>query len=141
LRGIRRRASNKRLNVAIDRLHFSVDRSTPEDALVDLIIALEAIYGDGEGANTYKIAMRSAAFLFSTLDDRLATRRLVTRAYKERSALVHGGRGEPSASITQLSAEMQRLVRESLYRIAERLLANRYLYTCPGATGSRGGVA
>jgi hypothetical protein len=125
VRGLRRRSKDKHFNVAVDRLHFSVSRLRPQDRLIDLIIAMEAIFGDNEGASTYKIAMRAAVFLGDNPMHRKSIADTIKRAYQERSALVHGGKNESNAVMAQLTGQVHGLVRDALRQISEQLFEGK----------------
>jgi hypothetical protein len=76
-----------RLSVALGRLNLAIRRQSVGDRALDVCIALEAILSDGQGENTYKVALRSALLTGLGIEARGA----VGAAYTLRSALVHDG--------------------------------------------------
>lgn len=115
-----------RLRTAVDRVNFVAERNRADDQLLDLLIAFEAIYGDSQGAIGYKIGLRCAVFIEENPEKRKAIRELINDAYERRSALVHGGqkrKGKTLRTTQQVNGELLALVRESLNRIIEMLIA------------------
>lgn len=115
----------KGMKVAIDRLNFASTRDRPEDKIIDLIIALESLYGDSQGAHTYKIALRCSKYLKTNLKDRKEIAEEIKKYYKVRSAFVHGGKQKKSKQeISGMAFKLTEIVRESLYRFFQLLLEN-----------------
>jgi len=79
-----------KLTRSLHRFNFAVERDLPEDKLVDTLISLEALFGDGSGAIGYKIALRASAFLEDEFSARRSINDFINDSYKLRSALVHG---------------------------------------------------
>lgn len=114
----------KRIRIAVDRVDFAAERDRAEDKLLDLLIAMEAIFGDTQGAIGYKIGLRSAFFLSNDFDERQSIRELIDIAWKERGALVHGDMKEKSKlRIQEIVERIESLVRKSLHMIIDRTLA------------------
>jgi hypothetical protein len=91
-----RRVANlysKELKLASSRLLSAVrERDTPDDALIDAVIALESLFGLGqESETTFRVSAAAATLLAGTLDERIALRRKIAATYGARSRLVHGG--------------------------------------------------
>ena len=106
------------LTTGVTRFNLSYDRRSLADQLVDLVIALEALFGDGEpGSITYKIATRCACWLYPLGDERLAAFRFVKKVYSERSRFVHGGQ-QASPSKKQVD-ELEDVVRTSLLKFLD----------------------
>jgi hypothetical protein len=80
--------TRERLERAIDRLNLACRRSGA-DAGLDTAIALECALDPGSGEITHKISVRSALLLGGTIEDRLATQRLVKQLYGARSRIAH----------------------------------------------------
>jgi len=96
------------------------ERQSPEDALVDLVIALESLFGDVGGEFRLRISTALAWLLGEDVDKRAAIQKDAKRAYDIRSKIVHGaeiGGGDPREG--QLLAE--RLVLDAF----ERLITDR----------------
>jgi hypothetical protein len=97
VRGFYRLEANLRLrlSVALDRLNLAIRRQSIGDRALDVCIALEAILSDGQGENTYKVALRSA--LLTGLGT--GARAAVGATYTLRSALVHDGVAPPMVKV------------------------------------------
>ena len=86
-----------RLRLALSRLASSLSRSGGHavfDGIVDVAIALEAMYQVGPPEQTYRLATRASYFLEESAESRVATYKAVRDFYKARSAIVHGGTGD-----------------------------------------------
>lgn len=87
------RRNQKPLRTAIRRFGFAGERSRPDDQILDLMIAAEALFLAGEKTeNRDKLSLRAALFL----DDELAQparqiAQFFRSAYDIRSDLAHGG--------------------------------------------------
>jgi hypothetical protein len=121
-------SGNKRspLRVAIDRLNYASERDRLEDRLIDLCIAMESLYGDRDGANSYKISMRAARYLKRYISNRRSLQRTVADAYVWRNKLVHGEASrfvpaDPRATILTL----EEVIRGTLSRYAACILAGQ----------------
>lgn len=77
--------------VALRRFDLAYQRQLTEDKLIDYWVGLEALFSDGQGDITYKLAMRIAHFIEESADDRGDLFRDLKKAYSLRSAVVHGG--------------------------------------------------
>jgi hypothetical protein len=81
------------LMVAAGRINESSLRSRPEDAILDLTIALEALLSDGSQELTYKLALRVAAIVrINPSYPRTSSEafREIKAIYGYRSSIVHG---------------------------------------------------
>ena len=82
------------LRIAISRLSSSYEKRDLADRLIDLVIALESLFGDGEaGGIAYKVAMRGACWMHAAESDRHAAFRTIKKFYGYRSRVVHGKLG------------------------------------------------
>ena len=99
-------------------------RTSLEDQLIDLAIALEALFSPTEAAELrFRIAHRAALLLGSDPADRQSLLRFLRRIYDARSGLVHEGKSpfatKDNKSLT--SDDLQRLadlVREAILRLS-----------------------
>lgn len=83
--------NNPHIGVVIRRYNLSVGRSTPEDALINLAIAFEALYlPDGDAELKYRLQVRCACHLGNSSAERLTIFEQVGDLYKMRSRIVHG---------------------------------------------------
>ena len=86
-----------RLRLALSRLGSSLSRSGPHaafDGIVDVAIALEAMYQVGPPEQTYRLGTRASHFLEESAESRTTTYKAVRDFYKARSTIVHGGSGD-----------------------------------------------
>jgi hypothetical protein len=88
----RRVQGNKALQTAIRRLRDCVLKLEPEDRLVDLVIAAEALYLSDVSGDISELSHRASlrAALFSDHHSRDAARKFMKRAYEARSKVAHG---------------------------------------------------
>lgn len=101
------------LQVAMARLSSSYEKRDELDRLIDLVIALEALFGDGDSSGiTYKVAMRGACWLYKTESDRWDAFQTIKKFYGHRSRVVHGGSGRNIGD--QEMNELEAMVRSSL---------------------------
>ena len=97
---------NRYIEIAIRYFNFANERDSNEDKMVDYIIALEALYLNGDhGEFTYRLAHRAASMLGSTFDRRRVTFEKVKDAYNLRSKIVHGSSDPKKRKITNEDVE------------------------------------
>lgn len=84
-----------RLRLAMQRLNRAMRRSSPVDSIIDLGIALEALYlndmSEERNELTFRLKVRAARFLGKTEDERRQIFSLVGVLYAMRSRAVHTG--------------------------------------------------
>jgi hypothetical protein len=81
------------LDLPIRRLLSALSsRDKPEDGLVDAMIALESLFGTGQGEITFRLSVALAWLLGKDGDDRNAKQKEIAVLYGLRSKVVHGGR-------------------------------------------------
>ena len=118
----------KKLQIAIDRWIASQTYQATEDKIIDLAIALEALYLPDSGESTYKLAVRASWYLGKDREDRKELFAVFKKLYKCRSAVVHGGElkkknitiGEETISMSKFIARTQDLCRDSILKIIEQ---------------------
>jgi hypothetical protein len=106
-------------SIAWKRFDSYYSRLDDQDAFIDLMVALEAAFGDGGEAIRYKIALRTACFLEQDDKSRKAAYKFVTEAYTKRSGVLHGSleaREWASANLDGLEG----LVRRTLIGLARQ---------------------
>ncbi len=109
------------LDLAVRRIAYSRERHRPEDRLIDLMIAAEALFftGSETGELSYKLALRVAYFGNTTeRSQRFAKMR---EAYDARSKVVHGS---PEAArkltypvLTEIADGVDKYLRDALLRL------------------------
>ena len=72
------------------RLHRATNRNAPDDTLVDLVIALEAMLSAGPTEIKYRVTQRLNRLLQCEKDRRLEISEIISNAYAMRSNFVHG---------------------------------------------------
>ncbi len=88
-----------RIANAINRLNLGMRRRNSGDAAVELSIALECLFADSFGENTYKIGLRVALLLGGTKENKVKIRSIVSGLYSVRSAMVHEGQTKDSVKV------------------------------------------
>ena len=109
--------TKKGLQTAISRFSSSYEKRGLADRMIDLVIALEALFGDGEaGGIAYKVAMRGACWLHATEEERCAAFDTIKQLYGIRSKVVHGslGRNLTSKQVNELESMVRSGLRKFL---------------------------
>ncbi|MCY4418214.1 MAG: HEPN domain-containing protein [Chloroflexi bacterium] len=110
------------VNRALTRFSTSYERRELVDRLVDLVIALEALFNvGGAGSVTSKISTRCAAWLYPPGDQRESLTRFVKDVYEYRSAAVHG-RGERKMPTADDLDRLEQVARISLLKFLDHQL-------------------
>ncbi len=82
---------------AVRRFSFGMDRHRPEDRILDMMIAAEALFlydagaAQDKGELKYRLSLRAAFFLGKNPTQREVIFRFMKRAYDARSSIAHGG--------------------------------------------------
>jgi hypothetical protein len=118
-RAIKKVYSHSSFHVALERIDFGHTRIRAEDAFLDALITLEALFGSGAGEGvTYKIRMRCAVVIGNTTAERIIIADEITKLYTLRSKIVHG-RGKPPPDFPQQARRALELARVSVVRMLE----------------------
>jgi len=83
------------LTVAIGRFSSAHERLSWRDRLIDLMVAMEAMFGDGQW-HSYKIPLRCSCLLESPGAERQEIFKSVRAMYGRRSRILHGGKAKVS---------------------------------------------
>ena len=105
------------LKIAMARLSPSYEKRDLADRLIDLVIALEALFGDGRTRGlAHKLAKRGAWWLHTTETERCATFRTIKKLYRYRNKVVHGklGRALPDHRVNDLECMVRSGLRKFL---------------------------
>lgn len=122
-RAIKKTYSENTFRIALERMDFGHTRIRAEDAFLDALITLEALFGSGAGEGvTYKIRMRCAVVIGNSTAERVSIADEITKLYALRSKIVHG-RGKPPPDFPQQARRAFELARVSVIRMLE--MANR----------------
>jgi len=108
----------KNLWSAIYRFNSSYERRTIEDRLIDLMIAMEALYGERE-YHRYKIPLRCSCLLFPPGEERKDNFRFIKDLYDDRSRLLHGDITDLSGVTTFEVNRFEDLVRKSIQKFMD----------------------
>jgi len=108
----------KNLWSAIYRFNSSYERRTIEDRLVELMIAMEAIYSDKE-YHRYKIPLRCSCLLFPPGEERKGNFKFIKDLYDDRSKLLHGGITDLPGVTTFEVNRFEDLVRRSIQKFMD----------------------
>jgi hypothetical protein len=103
---------------ALYRFSSSYERRTLTDRLIELMIAMETLFGDRE-YQRYKIPLRCACMLYSPGPARKQIFTTIRDFYDERSAILHGGKPELQRNIGSKVDQFESCVRESIVKFLE----------------------
>ncbi|MBI2170902.1 MAG: hypothetical protein HYU30_02610 [Chloroflexi bacterium] len=102
------------LNTAVFRFSNSYERRTVADRLLELVIALDALFGDNEGDSaTHKIALRGASWVYPPGEARAKAFDTIKEFYSDRSKLVHGRRMESKYPVERVQ-QLEDYVRQAI---------------------------
>ena len=108
----------RRIYTALRRFSSSYEERGSPDRLLELIIALESLFGGKGGSTTYKVALRASCFLYPSGKDRQEAFGKIKRAYDDRSRLIHGDRLHPRYTDEEIDV-IEDLLREAINRFLE----------------------
>jgi hypothetical protein len=107
----------KRIYSAIRRFSSSYEKRVSSDRLIELVIGLESIFGDGADSIAYKIALRVSCFIYPPGEDRKRAFTSIKRAYEDRSKIIHGVRSE--AKYKEEIDDIEDLLRKAINKLLE----------------------
>ena len=113
------------LALAISRLSESLSRTgmvAEQDRVLDVSIALEILYRLDHQEITYKLSTRVGWYLGHDLDDRVETRKAITKFYGLRSQIIHGASAKRVRKRKRSSRKDERQVREQAFHAARATL-------------------
>lgn len=117
------------LGIAIKRFNYSHEHKEREDALIDIMIGLEALYMKEIGELRFKLALRVATFLEASLPMHSGKKETifnaVYEAYKWRSNIVHGLKKVPDTKIWECRI-VKTYLSDSIKQFAR--LSQKHLY-------------
>ena len=105
------------LKIAMARLSSSYEKRDLADRLIDLVIALEALFGGGGSSAIAKnLANRSAWWLHTNETERCAAFKTIKKPYRYRNKVVHGnlGRDLPDDRVNELEGMVRSSIRTFL---------------------------
>jgi len=97
----------KKLQVAMGRFNGAYERARPEDKLVDLWVALEALFlkRDEQMELSYRAALRIARFVGEDAPERVEVFEGMKKSYRARSRVVHADPPPPDVAHTTTFTE------------------------------------
>jgi len=109
---------------AIHHFSSSYERRTLTDRLIELMISLEALFGDKE-YQRYKIPLRCSCVICPRGDARKETFHTIRAFYDARSAIIHGSKLELPPNLASKVDLFEEYVRRSILKFLQ-LCAMRY---------------
>jgi len=103
---------------AIFRFNTSYERRSLSDRLIELMIAMEALFGDKD-YQRYKIPLRCACMLHPLGELRKQTFEIIKKFYDERSAIIHGGKLEMGPENKEKVDQFEEYVRLSILKFLD----------------------
>jgi hypothetical protein len=123
------------LKVAIEFFDSSFEAGTPEERLINLMVALEAMFSPDDNQElSYKIKQYAAQLLGQTSAERVVIFKNLTKIYKLRSGIVHGSldidKYQTNTLVpTEQLIQLVSIVRRSILRLIVLFLnGNRLLH-------------
>jgi hypothetical protein len=114
----REKAGLEDLEEALFRFGQSYERLEWSDRLIELVIALEAMFlPDTTHEMSYRLSVRTATFLESKGDGRKNVFDIVRKAYKMRSKIIHTGGVPTSGELPGLVSQTEDIVSRAIKRI------------------------
>lgn len=123
---------------ALRRFGFAADRALPDDEIVDLMIAAEALFlsemeDKYRGELRFRLSIRAASLLGTTLDERLRLSKFMRSAYDARSAVVHGkvlsddlrGLDGERATVRAFADDLESVLRDALQTAIDLLASEQ----------------
>ena len=120
---LRQHGSNKRLSIAVRRLNRRALRTSPEDGVLDLTIALESLLTDGNRRDDAQSCTACRGALQAHEPTRcIAVFREIKEVYKHRSAIVHGDSVDAYKSVSTRNVSIEDAAVEHLRAILSVML-------------------
>ncbi len=114
------------LEIALQRFSRSYEGHTPGERLVDLMIAMEAMFGENN-ESTYKIALRSSCFMYPPGEDRERAFYEIKKLYDGRGGILHGRHLDVEKTDYQTVYSFEDFVRRSIIRRLDYNLTGKRL--------------
>ncbi|MBF6344335.1 hypothetical protein IU409_12560 [Nocardia cyriacigeorgica] len=115
------------LTTAVDRFSTAVNRISDEEAIVDLAIAAESIFGaKSSGETTFKTSLNAGIFLGGNEASGSEVRKFIQAVYSTRSRIVHG-QSRPMANnaertaLEKIRTKLTQYIRTSILKAAHAL--------------------
>jgi len=109
------------INIALRRFNYALIESEQEDKLIDIMIALEALYLKELDELKYRLSLRIAILLGKTDEQRMIIKNFIGESYKVRSMVVHGKKikkikiEDKHISLKELILKLKSYLRQSIY--------------------------
>lgn len=106
---------SRSMEIAIARFNMAWDRSNADDRLIDLVIALEALYMNvDEEMIGSSVSKRASDFLEDESDAKSQLKRDIKNWYKARSCIAHVNEPPTSVDVERASRGLSEVVRRSI---------------------------
>jgi hypothetical protein len=117
---LRRSPGRSKLEVALSRFNTSYGRADYRERIIDLVIALENLFGEETIGQTtevgYRLRMRAARYLGNDACERKHLRKFISQLYTLRSKIVHG---DPKANNEEIQKSFKRPTDEVITELIE----------------------
>jgi len=128
----------KHISLALKRFNFGVEESDAENRIIDFFVAFEALCLPERDELTYRLSNRVAIMLGKNDEEADSIREFMTKAYRLRSEIVHGGEVKPitikgeTVNVNDTAQRIEKYLRETLkfvlvlskkYKKRERIMA------------------
>jgi hypothetical protein len=126
------------LQTAIERVNFAAERERNDDRLLDLLIAMEAIFSDSQGSNNDKTGLRCAEFVANDNEERKHISQLINDAYRRRNPLGHSEKEKINHTLTlatneyEIVKELLLIIQSSIRSIIKELLTGKNFHQIIG---------
>lgn len=97
--------NKNKINMALDRFHRAMLRRSACDSIIELSIALEALFSDGNVEMAHKISTRAAILIGGGNEQKAENRMLFKKFYNQRSSIIHGELTNDNDKIQALKGE------------------------------------
>jgi hypothetical protein len=108
------------LRITISRFNSAIGRTSEDDKLIDLCIALESIF-DSRTEISFQFALYNSILAESDAEKRVGIFKTLRNLYTERSNIVHGTKGTDPAWLADKWADLLRITKASILRKIEFL--------------------
>lgn len=103
---------------AVLRFSSSYEKSTLADRLIDLMIALEALFNESADSIAYKVSLRCSSLIGASDREKWDYFKKLRRLYMDRNAIVHGDKKGIEKDKTRVDS-LEEIVRKAIIKFLE----------------------